>query len=65
MLSFVTQHEAAAGVDGDVYQVCVANDMNHLVHKVVQIDIRSSVRDKDGREVSVMCPLEITCASSH
>lgn len=28
--------------DGGVYRACVANDMNHVVTKVVQIDIRSS-----------------------
>ena len=34
--------QSDAGDDGDVYRVCVANDMNRLVTKTVQLDVRSS-----------------------
>lgn len=36
--------QSEGGDNGNVYQVCVANDMNHLVAKTVQVDIRSSAK---------------------
>jgi hypothetical protein len=40
--SFLFTFESKGGDNGNVYQVCVANDMNHLISKTVQLDIRTN-----------------------
>lgn len=39
---FLFSFKSEGGDNGNVYQVCAANDMNHLMAKTVQLDIRTS-----------------------
>jgi len=57
--SFLYTFQSDGGDNGNVYQVCIANDMNHLVQKTVQLDIRThnsaakATAEKTKREKSV------------